>query len=66
MWIRLNGKHRQFAAGSTLRDVLGEHGTLSQGIAVALDGAIVPRAAWSDTQVPHDASVEIVTATAGG
>ncbi len=37
-----------------------------RGIAVALDGEIVRRSAWSSTIVPDESSVEIVTAAAGG
>jgi len=35
-------------------------------VAVAVDGAVVPRSAWGTTVVAAGAAVEIVTAAAGG
>lgn len=36
------------------------------GVAVALDGAVVPRAAWARTLLADGARVELVTAVQGG
>lgn len=66
MWIRINGQQRQFAVGSTLRDVLDQRGIPTQGVAVALDGEVVPSVAWAATRISPDACVEILTATPGG
>lgn len=38
----------------------------ARGIAVALDGRVVPRAAWADTPIAPGATVEIVQARPGG
>jgi sulfur carrier protein len=40
--------------------------TGQRGIAVAVNGAIVPRAAWPQTQLRPGDSVEIVRARQGG
>ena len=37
-----------------------------QGIAVAVDGEVVPRSKWSEHRLSRDAQVEVVTAAAGG
>jgi sulfur carrier protein len=37
-----------------------------RGIAVALNGAVVPRAAWADTPLQPGDNVEIVRARQGG
>ncbi|MFV2145240.1 MULTISPECIES: sulfur carrier protein ThiS [Isoptericola] len=37
-----------------------------QGVAVALDDAVVPRGAWESTTVGPGARVEVVTAVQGG
>ena len=40
--------------------------TGQRGIAVALNGAVVPRAAWRETPLQSGDSVEIVRARQGG
>jgi sulfur carrier protein len=37
-----------------------------RGIAIAVDGNVVPRSQWCTTVPPNGARVEIVTAAAGG
>ncbi|HUZ27939.1 MAG TPA: sulfur carrier protein ThiS [Solirubrobacteraceae bacterium] len=37
-----------------------------RGLAVALDGEVVPRAAWGSTQLDDGARLEIVVAVQGG
>jgi sulfur carrier protein len=65
--IRVNGEDEPLAA-STLAALLEEKALdLGQrGIAVALNGAVVPRAAWPRTVLHHGDSVEIVRARQGG
>lgn len=65
--IRVNGKTEPFAA-ATLEQLLEEKtvDTGQHGIAVALNGAVVPRAAWRDTTLKPGDSVEIVRARQGG
>ncbi|BAK37168.1 putative thiamine biosynthesis protein ThiS [Microlunatus phosphovorus NM-1] len=68
MIIFLNGEQREVAEDATLRDVIVEHGDLEprRGIAVAVDGSVVPRARLADTALNEGAKVEIVTAVQGG
>jgi len=47
-------------------DLLQRRGIEPRGIAVALDGEVVRRGAWSETKVHDGTQVEIVTAAAGG
>ena len=65
--IRLNGQDEPLAA-ATLSALLEEKAvdTGQRGIAVAVNGAIVPRAAWLQTQLRPGDSVEIVRARQGG
>jgi sulfur carrier protein len=37
-----------------------------RGIAVAIDGAVVPRSEWKNTSIENGAAVEIVGAVQGG
>lgn len=65
--IRVNGESEPLAA-TTLEALLAEKAvdTGQRGIAVALNGAVVPRAAWRDTELRAGDSVEIVRARQGG
>ena len=65
--IRVNGEVEPLAA-ATLSALLAEKAvdTGQRGIAVALNGAIVPRAAWAQTQLNPGDNVEIVRARQGG
>ena len=65
--IRVNGQNEPLAA-ATLSALLEEKAvdTGQRGIAVAVNGAIVPRAAWPQTQLRPGDSVEIVRARQGG
>jgi sulfur carrier protein len=66
--IRVNGENEPLGAERTLDALLAEKtaDTLQRGIAVALNGAVVPRAAWRDTVLRAGDSVEIVRARQGG
>jgi sulfur carrier protein len=65
--IQVNGRSEPLAA-ATLDALLAEKevDTGARGIAVALNGAVVPRAAWADTPLQPGDSVEIVRARQGG
>jgi sulfur carrier protein len=65
--IRVNGESEPLAF-ATLDALLAEKAmdTMQRGIAVALNGSVVPRAAWSETVLKPGDSVEIVRARQGG
>ncbi len=65
--IRVNGENEPLAV-ATLDALLAEKAvdTAQRGIAVALNGAVVPRAAWGETTLRPGDSVEIVRARQGG
>jgi sulfur carrier protein len=65
--IRVNGESEPLAT-ATVEALLAEKAvdTGQRGIAVALNGAVVPRAAWPDTVLKPGDSVEIVRARQGG
>jgi sulfur carrier protein len=66
MLVVVNGVEREFADGATVADALAALDAPPRGIAVALDGAVVPRAQWSDMVLPPGGSVEVLTAVQGG
>ena len=65
--IRINGQPEPLIV-ATLAALLEEKAvdTHQRGIAVAVNGAIVPRAAWPDTKLRAGDNIEIVRARQGG
>ncbi len=65
MSFTVNGEHHEWDAQPTVDALVRRLGLPDRGVAVAVDGAVVPRGRW-DTVVPSDAVVEVVTAVQGG
>jgi sulfur carrier protein len=63
--VKFNGQYVQPFSG-TITELLDAREIRREGIAVAVNGEIVPRSEWSYVRVGPDASVEVVTAAAGG
>ena len=65
--IRINGESEPLAA-ATIAALLEdkEIGADARGVAVALNGTVVPRQAWGDTRLNAGDDVEIVRARQGG
>jgi sulfur carrier protein len=66
MTVIVNGQRWELPGAAMLADVLTRLGTPASGVAVALDGVVVPRASWPCTALHEGASVEVVTAVQGG
>ena len=68
MEVVLNGERREVSPGSTLADLVALTGADNEarGLAVALDGEVVPRSEWVETEPADGARVEVVTAIQGG
>jgi len=66
--VTVNGAGTELPADSSVADLVARTfgSRSSDGVAVALNGAVVPRSRWAQTVVPAEAAVEIVTATQGG
>jgi sulfur carrier protein len=66
--IVLNGEPREKGAGEVVAALVRDLGLPVQGrgVAVAIDGEVVPRAAWDSRAVPEGARVEVLTAMQGG
>jgi sulfur carrier protein len=66
--IVLNGERSELEAGATVAvalDLLGLEAD-ARGVAVAVDGAVVPRSAWQTLVLGDGARVEVLTAMQGG
>jgi len=67
MRIELNGEPHDIPDGSCLADAAREAGAEgARGVAIALDGEIVSRAAWASTPLAEDSKVEVLVAIQGG
>jgi sulfur carrier protein len=66
MEVRVNGTLRQIDDDLTVAELLELVDAPTTGVAVAVDGSVVPRAAWPTTSVHDGAVVEILTAVQGG
>ncbi len=66
MIIWINGERREVEPPATLAALLAEHGVPERGVAVAVDGEVVPRGRWHDATVGADARIEVLTAVQGG
>jgi sulfur carrier protein len=69
--VTVNGRERHVPDGATvelvLSAMLAEHaGGRYRGIAVAVQGEVVPQSQWGDTAVPAGAVIEVLTAVQGG
>jgi sulfur carrier protein len=68
MIIHVNGQAREIAPPARLSDVLDLSAGAStrRGIAVAVNGQVIPRSQHANTELTDGARVEIVTAVQGG
>ena len=67
MRIVLNGEPRELDEGATVADAVDASGAQSRsGVAVAVDGEVVPRGGWSDQSLADGQQVEILQAVQGG
>jgi len=68
MRIELNGERRELPAGATLADAVRASGADAdaRGVAVALNGEVVPRGEWDSTPLGEGGSVEVLAAIQGG
>ena len=64
----VNGEQRELPPGTTVAALVASLPGVpgGRGVAVALDGEVVPRGAWRATSVADGARVEVVAAVQGG
>jgi sulfur carrier protein len=66
--IELNGEPLELTAAITLAQAVERLGVSEhrRGVAVAVDGEVVPRSAWDETLLADGQRVEVVGAIQGG
>ncbi|HET7326781.1 MAG TPA: sulfur carrier protein ThiS [Nocardioidaceae bacterium] len=66
MTIQVNGRPTDITEPITVQHLLQQLDLPRTDVAVAVDGAVVPRSSWQQTDVGPEAQVEVVTAMQGG
>lgn len=66
MSIRVNGRVRDLDGPTTVGALVDEEAADRRGVAVAVDGQVLPRTAWDDTEVTDGMQLEILGAVQGG
>lgn len=66
--MTLNGERVDLAVAATVADAVRAAGVAdeAQGVAVALDGEVVPRGEWTQRELREGESLEVVHAVQGG
>ena len=66
--VTVNGSERELQPGATVADLVGGLPRVpdGRGVAVAVEGTVVPRGSWSSTPLAPGAKVEVVVAVQGG
>ena len=64
--ISINGQDRDLPAGATVASLLYQLQRDPHGVAVAVNGDVVPRSAWGDTTMVDGDRVEVLAAAQGG
>jgi sulfur carrier protein len=68
MKVLLNGASCELRDGATVDDAVEASGAPAEGrgVAVAVDGEVVPRGEWSATQLSDGQRIEVLQAVQGG
>ena len=66
MIVTVNGTSRKLPSNTSIDALLKDLGVPSEGTAVALNGAVVPRKEHGNTTLCDDDVVEVIRAVAGG
>jgi sulfur carrier protein len=66
--VIVNGAPRRLAPEATVADAVAAVGRTGdgRGVAVAVNGEVVPRSEWSATRLGEGDRVEVLTAVGGG
>lgn len=64
--VVLNGKPSELSEPATVADAVRLMGVPDRGVAVAVEGEVVPRGAWAATPLRDGQHVEVLHAVQGG
>jgi sulfur carrier protein len=66
MKLFVNGDRRDVVEGATVADLVNEMETPPSGVAVAVNGEVVPKAGWGEVPLTEGDRVEVLSAIGGG
>jgi sulfur carrier protein len=66
MIVTVNGEDHTLADGATVRALVTTLDLPEEGVAVAVDGVVVPCSGWDETPLGAGAEVDVLTAVQGG
>ncbi|WP_433115556.1 sulfur carrier protein ThiS [Micromonospora sp. CA-246542] len=66
MELTVNGAGRRVPGGASVADLVQDVAPHQRGVAVAVNGEVVPRAGWPATELRDGDRVEVLTAAQGG
>lgn len=66
MQVTVNGTPRHCPTPLTVDDLVADLAGRRRGVAVAVNGEVVPRAGWQTTELADGDLVEVLTAAQGG
>lgn len=66
MRLTVNGEPRDLPAGSSVAVLVGQLTAAVRGVAVAVNGEVVPRSTWDSAGLAEGDRVEVLTAAQGG
>jgi len=65
--VTVNGSDRDVATGTKVADIAAElAGSRRTGVAVALNGEVVPKSRWTELTVEEGDRLEVLSAIGGG
>jgi sulfur carrier protein len=64
--VTLNGEAHELPDDATVETAVRALGAPDDGVAVAVDGEVVPRGEWARTEVREGQQVEVLRAVQGG
>lgn len=68
MRVSVNGEAKEFSADVTVDVVVADtvDGAAHRGVAVALNGEVIPRSRWAETSLDEGDRLEVLRAIGGG
>jgi sulfur carrier protein len=66
MTVVVNGDRTPIPEGASVAALVARLTEAERGVAVALNGEVVPRSAWADTGLADGDRIEVLTAAQGG
>ncbi|MEV6343392.1 sulfur carrier protein ThiS [Actinoplanes sp. NPDC051851] len=62
----VNGRHQNRSESCSVAALVAEITAASRGVAVAVNGTVVPRSTWAEVSLADGDAIEVLTAAQGG